>query len=126
MAYFTMKRDIAALSLGIERKEIKKSQLEFTRVFIDTETIFSSWAINVILEPVICSSVVKVFELSTRTEVFSRVENKELVANSSTKLLDLQLSKAQTLAEEPLVIYTCLRSLPVDGKEETILARCIN
>jgi beta-mannosidase len=42
MAYFTIKRDIAALSLGIERKEIKKPQFEFTRAFIDMEIRFLS------------------------------------------------------------------------------------
>jgi hypothetical protein len=70
--------------------------------------------------------VVKVFELSTGIKVFSHVENIELAANSSTELLDLQLPKAQNSAKEPLVISTCLRSLPVHGKEETILARCTN
>jgi len=126
MAYFTVKRDIAALSLGIERKEIKKPRFEFTRAFIDTETRFLGWATNMTLEPLVYSLVVKVFELSTGMEVFSRVETKRLAANSSTELFDLELPKAQKSAEEPLVISTCLRTLPVDGREGVVLARCTN
>ena len=121
MAYFTVKRDIAPLSLGIERKEIKKPRFEFTRAFIDTETRFLGWATNVTLEPVICSLVIKLFELSTGTEVFSRVETKEMAANISTELFDLELPKAQTSADEPIIISTCLRTLPIDGKEGVCL-----
>lgn len=126
MAYFTVKRDIASLSLGIERKEIKKPRFEFTRAFVDTETRLLGWATNVTLEPVICSLVIKVFELLTGTEVFSHVETKELDANISTELFDLELPKARTSAEEPLVVSTCLRTLPADGMEGVVLARCTN
>lgn len=125
MAYFTVKRDIAPLSLGIERKEIKKPRFEFTRAFIDTETRFLGWATNVTLEPVVCSLVIKVFELSTGTEVFSRVDTRELAPNVSTELFDLELPKAQSSSEEPLIISTCLKTLSVD-KEGVVLARCTN
>jgi beta-mannosidase len=126
MAYFTVKRDIAPLSLGIERKEIKKPRFEFTRAFIDTEMRFLGWATNVTLEPVVCSLVIKVFELSTGSEVFSRVETRELAPNVSTELFDLELPKAQLSVEQPLIISTCLRTLPVDDKEGAVLARCAN
>lgn len=126
MAYFTVKRDIAPLSLGIERKEIKKPQFELTRAFTETETRFLGWATNVTLESIICSLVIKVFELSTGKEVFSRVETKELAANISMELFDLELPKPQGAADEPVIISTCLKALSVDGTEGIVLARCTN
>lgn len=126
MAYFTVKRDIAPLSLGIERKDIKTPRFEFTRAFIDTKTRFLGWATNVTLEPVICCLVTKVFELATGIEVFTKTEIKELPANISTELFDLELPEPQSSTDEPLIVSTCLRSLPVNGKVGAVLARCTN
>ncbi|TVY39358.1 Beta-mannosidase B [Lachnellula occidentalis] len=126
MAYFTVKRDIAPISLGIERKEIKTPQFEFTRAFIDTETRFLGWGTNVTLKPVTYSLTVKVFELSTGRELMTRVETRELAANISTELFDLELPKPRTSTEEPLIISTCLRTLSDNGSEGAVVARCTN
>lgn len=126
MAYFTVKRDIAPISLGIERKEIKKPQFEFTRAFIDTETRFLGWATNVTLKPVTYSLTVKVFELSTGRALMTRVETRELPANISTELFDLELPKPRTSTEEPLIISTCLRTLSDNGSEGVVVGRCTN
>ncbi|TVY35987.1 Beta-mannosidase B [Lachnellula subtilissima] len=126
MAYFTVKRDIAPISLGIERKEIKKPQFEFTRAFIDKETRFLGWATNVTMKPVTYSLTVKVFELSTGRDLMTRVETRELAANISTELFDLELPKSRKSTEEPLIISTCLRTLSDNGNEGTVVARCTN
>jgi len=39
MAYVTVKRDIAPISLELEQKEMKHPQFDFTHAFIDTETV---------------------------------------------------------------------------------------
>jgi beta-mannosidase len=125
MAYFTVKRDIAPISLGLERKEIKYPQFEFTRAFVDTETRVLGWATNVTLKPVTHCLVLKAFELSTGKEVFSRTENRELAANITTELFDIELPKPSA-AGEPVIISTCLKTLPGDGAEEIVVARCTN
>lgn len=125
MAYFTIKRDIAPISLGIKRKEIKKPQSEFTRAFVNIETRMIGWAMNVTMKPVICSLVLKVFELSTGKEVMSRVETRELGANISTELFDLELPKSP-VADEPLIISTSLKASSGHSSEEVVIARCTN
>lgn len=125
MAYFTSKRDIAPISLGIERKEIKTPRSEFTRAFTDTETRVLGWATNVKLESVSLSLTINAFELSTGKELFSATEVRGLGANITTELFDIELPKAST-PEEAVIISTCLRNLPSDGSEGSIIARCTN
>jgi beta-mannosidase len=125
MAYFTVKRDMAPISLGIERKEIKTPRSEFTRAFTDTEIRVLAWATNVTLETVSHSLTINAFELSTGKELFSRTEVRELGANITTELFDIELPKSPT-PDEAVIISTCLKTMPSDGSDGTIIARCTN
>ena len=126
MAYFTVKRDIAPISLGLERKEIKRPEFEFTRAFIHIEDRILGWATSVALQPTSYSLVMKAFELSTGLELFSCTETKTLVANMTTELFDIELPKPRTSKDEPVIISTCLKTLPDDGSEGVVVARCTN
>jgi beta-mannosidase len=99
MAYFTVKRDIAPISRGMERMEIKHPRSEFTRAFIDTETRILGWATNVTLKPVSHILVIQAFELSTGKELLSRMETSELDANVTTELFDIELPKYTTIGD---------------------------
>lgn len=125
MAYFTVKRDIAPISLGMERKEIKHPRSEFTRAFIDTETRILGWATNITLKPVTHSLTIKAFELSTGTELFSRTERRELGVNMTTELFDIEMPKSDR-TDEPVILSTCLKTIPADGPEGSIIARSTN
>lgn len=57
--------------------------------------------------------------------MFSRTENQELAANITAELFDIELPKPSA-AGEPVIISTCLKTLPVDGGEEIVIARCTN
>lgn len=125
MAYFTVKRDIAPISLGMERKEIKTARSEFTRAFIDTETRILGWATNVTLKSVSYLLTIKAFELSTGRELFSQTKTQELGANITTELFDIELPRP-CVADEPIIMSTCLQTVPSDGSQGTIVARCTN
>lgn len=126
MAYFTVKRDIAPISLGLERKEIRHPQFEFTRAFVETESRILGWAMNVTLQPATYSLITKAFELLTGLEVFSWTETRELAANMSTELFDIKLPKPCTSKDEPVIMSTCLKTLPSGDSKSSVVARCTN
>jgi beta-mannosidase len=126
MAYFTVKRDIAPISLGLERKEIKNPKFEFTRAFIEVENRILGWATNVTLQPTTYALITKAFELSTGLEIFSQTETRTLAANMTTELFDIELPEPRTSKEEVVIISTCLKTLPDDGSEGVVVARCTN
>ncbi|KFY19357.1 hypothetical protein V491_04482 [Pseudogymnoascus sp. VKM F-3775] len=120
MSYFTVKRDIAPISLGMERKEIKTPRSEFTRAFIDTKTRILGWATNVTLKPVSYLLTIKAFELSTGKELFSQTKAQDLGANVTTELFDIELPRP-CIVDEPVIMSTCLQT-----EQGTIIARCTN
>lgn len=122
MAYFTVKRDIAPISLGLERKEIRHPKYEFTRAFVETEVRMLGWATNVNLTSVTYSLVIKAFELSTGAEIFSHTEIWQLAANMTTELFDIALPSSG----EAVIMSCCLKTLPTDGSEGIVIARCTN
>ena len=127
MAYFTVKRDIAPVSLGLERKEIKHPASEFTRAFIDIERRMLGWATNVTLEPMTCTLTTKAFELSTGLELFSHEETRVIAANVTTELFDIELPKPRTSQHEAVIFSSCLKTKSIAGDgEEVVVARCTN
>ena len=91
MAYFTVKRDIAPVSLGLERKTIKHPRFKYTRAFIDNETRILGWATNVTSKSMTYTLIIKAFELSTGKEIFDKTEATELGSNITTALFDIEL-----------------------------------
>jgi beta-mannosidase len=126
MAYFTVKRDIAPISLGMERKEIKYPRFKHTRAFVDTETRILGWVTNTTLKPVTLVLHIQAFEFSTGKEVFSNTEIRELGANITTELFDLELPKSTSQPDEPAIISTSLTTLPKEGLKPEVIARCTN
>ena len=120
MAYFTVKRDIAPVSLGLERHERKHPRFEFSRAFFETQVRMLGWATNVTLAPHTYTLIVKVFELTTGNEIFSRTETRFLAANVSTELFDTALPKSKS--DDALIISSCLKNAP----NGVVVARCMN
>lgn len=122
MAYFTVKRDIAPVSFGLERKEIRHPKFEFTKAFVETEVRMLGWATNTNLTPATYSLIIKAFALSTGAEIFSHTESRELPANMTAELFDIALP----MSDEALIFSSCLKSLPSDVSEGVVIARCTN
>ncbi len=121
MAYFTVKRDIAPVSLGLERKTINHPRFKYTRAFIDNETRILGWATNVTLKSVTYTLIIKAFDLSTGKAIFDKTEAKELGSNMTTELFDIELPATIGEPDEAVIISSCLKS--DDG---VVIARCTN
>lgn len=106
MAYFTVKRDMAPITLGMKRKTCKTSKFKVTRAFMDEKTTVEGWATNLTLSCVRLVLSLQVFELSTGKEVLSKEEPCELPANSSVELFVTELSNLEKTSKsnEPLIV----------------------
>lgn len=123
MAYFTVKRDMAPITLGIERNEVKTPRFKRTRAFIDKESKIQGWAMNLTLSNVKLLLSLQIFELSTGNKVLSKEELCELPPNSSSDLFDTTLLGLETTRKgEPLIVSVRL----LDPSDKTVVARCTN
>ena len=67
-AYYTVRREMAPLSIGITRREHKHPKNKFTRVDIETQTQIEVWGSNLMLEDVTADCVVKAWDVETGEE----------------------------------------------------------
>ena len=124
MAYYTVKRDMASITLGIQRDSTRDYRFQRTRAFFDTTTKAQGWATNMRLDEIKLILSLQVFELSSGNEVLSKEELCELPANSSIDLFDITLPEVKIKGhEEPLVVSARLLN-PLDRTE--VVARCTN
>jgi beta-mannosidase len=70
-AYFTVKREMAPLSVGITRREHKHARDKYTRVDIEVTTQVEIWASNLTLEDVEVDCVVKAWDVESGAETYS-------------------------------------------------------
>ncbi|KAI2604548.1 glycoside hydrolase family 2 protein [Hypoxylon fragiforme] len=88
-AYFTVKREMAPLSVGITRQEHKRPKNKYTRVDIETKIQIEIWGSNLTLEDLTADCVVKAWDVETGKETYSETVNKEaliLPQNQSTEI----------------------------------------
>ncbi|KAI0383480.1 glycoside hydrolase family 2 protein [Hypomontagnella monticulosa] len=89
-AYFTVKREMAPLSVGMTRREHKHPRNKYTRVDIDTQIQIEIWGSNLTLEDLTVDCVVKAWDVETGLETYSETVNKEplvLPKNQSTEIV---------------------------------------
>lgn len=67
-AYYTVKREMAPMSIGVTRREHKHPKTKFTRVDIETQTQIEVWGSNLMLEDVVADCVVKAWDVETGEE----------------------------------------------------------
>lgn len=124
MAYYTVKRDMAPITLGLQREETKTPRFKRTRAFVDMATKIQGWATNMTLSKVKLFLYLQVFELSSGKEIISKEELCELPPNSSVDLFDMALPRPRIERDnEPLVVSA--RLLKSSDRTE-VVARCIN
>ncbi|WYZ44630.1 hypothetical protein EsH8_VII_001066 [Colletotrichum jinshuiense] len=87
-AYYTVKREMAPLSIGITRTEHKHPRDKYTRVDIDTETRIEIWGSNLRLEDLTVDLVVRAWDVETGEETYAETVERGFVLpeNRSTEM----------------------------------------
>lgn len=124
-AYFTVKREMAPLSIGMTRREHKHPKNKFTRVDIETQTQIEVWGSNLELGEVVGDCVVKAWDVETGEETYCETVEKgmRLPGNQSTEIaaFDVPVKNKARGEEERTVVAAYLYG--TDGKQ---LARYVN
>lgn len=89
-AYYTVKREMAPISLGVTRKEHLIPKDKHTRAYIDKKTNIEIWGSNLTLKDITADVVVKAFDVITGKETFSKTVKSSflLPENRSTEIVD--------------------------------------
>jgi beta-mannosidase len=92
-AYFTIKREMAPLSVGMTRREYTYPKNKYTRVDIDIETKIEVWGSNLMLGDLVVDCIVKAWNVETGEETFSKIvaENLLLPKNQSTEIVAMEV-----------------------------------
>jgi len=123
-AYFTVKREMAPVSLGVTRKEHLVPKDRHTRAYIKKTTQIEIWGSNLTLKDITGDIVVKAFDVTTGKQTFSKtVKSKFLLPeNRSTEIIamDVPVTEKDVGEEFRIVVAAYLIE---DG---TQIARYVN
>ncbi|EON96020.1 putative glycoside hydrolase family 2 protein [Phaeoacremonium minimum UCRPA7] len=108
-AYFTVKREMAPLSIGMTRREHRHPKDKYTRVNIEVKTQIEVWGSNLTLEDLTVDCVLKAWDVETGKETFSKTvaEGLLLPENRSTEVvaMDVPVDKAGDEARTVVATY---------------------
>lgn len=92
-AYYTVKREMAPISLGVTRKEHLIPKDRHTRAFIDKKTKIEIWGSNLTLKDITAHVVVKAFDVISGKETYSKTVKSDflLPENRSTEIIDFDV-----------------------------------
>ncbi|KAI8963662.1 glycoside hydrolase family 2 protein [Daldinia sp. FL1419] len=127
-AYFTVKREMAPLSIGMTRREHKYPRNKYTRVDIDTKIQIEVWGSNLTLEDITVDCVVKAWDVETGVETYSETVNKEpfvLPQNQSTEITAFDVPEPKK-DEGVDASRTIVAAYLVSRDDGTQLARYVN
>jgi beta-mannosidase len=121
-AYYTVKREMAPISLGVQRKEHLIPKDKHTRAYIDKKTDVEIWGSNLTLKDLTVDVVVKAFDVITGKETYSKTVKCSflLPANRSTEIIALAVPVRKADEEGRTVVAAYLY---VEG---TQIARYVN
>jgi beta-mannosidase len=121
-AYYTVKREMAPISLGVTRKEHVVPKDKHTRAFLDKKTQIEIWGSNLTLKDITADLVVKAFDVISGKETYSKTLKSSflLPENRSTEIVAFDLPVPKAGHETRTVIAAYLFQ---DGKQ---IARYIN
>jgi beta-mannosidase len=125
LAYFTVKREMAPVSIGITRRTHRHPRDKYTRVHIDEQTQIEVWGSNLTLEDLTVDCVLKAWDVETGEETFSKtVSAKQLLPeNRSTEIVALDVPvRKQNVGEEGRTVVAAYL-VQTDGKQ---IARYVN
>jgi beta-mannosidase len=123
-AYYTVKREMAPISLGVTRKEHVVPKDKHTRAFVTKTTQIEIWGSNLTLKDITGDVVVKAFDVITGKETFSKTVKASflLPENRSTEVIamDVPVTKKDVGEESRTVVAAYLFE---DGRQ---VARYVN
>ena len=123
-AYYTVKREMAPISIGMTRREHKHPKNKYTRVDIETKTQIEIWGSNLQLEDLVVDCVVKAWDVETGRETYSKTvaAGITLPRNASTEIaaLDVPVETEGVEQEKRIVVASYLYQ---DGRQ---IARYVN
>ncbi|KAH7389163.1 glycoside hydrolase family 2 protein [Cadophora sp. MPI-SDFR-AT-0126] len=121
-AYYTVKREMAPISLGVTRKEHLIPKDKHTRAYIDKKTEIEIWGSNLTLGDIAADVVVKAFDVITGKETYSKtIESAfSLPSNRSTEIAAFAVPVSNPGDESRTVVAAYLYS---QGEQ---IARYIN
>jgi beta-mannosidase len=123
-AYYTVKREMAPISLGVTRKEHVVPKDKHTRAFVTKTTQIEIWGSNLTLKDITGDVVVKAFDVITGKETFSKTVKASflLPENRSTEVIamDVPVTKKDVREESRTVVAAYLFE---DGRQ---VARYVN
>lgn len=123
-AYYTVKREMAPISIGMTRKEHKHPADKYTRVDVRHQTQVEIWGSNLMLEDLTVDCTMKAWNVETGEETFSKTLESSITLpkNASTEIaqLDVPVTKEGSKEEARTVVASYLHK---DGKQ---IARYVN
>lgn len=92
-AYYTVKREMAPISIGMTRREHTQAKDKYTRVHVETEVKIEIWGSNLGLEDLTVDCVVKAWDVETGRETYSQTVSPKhfLPANASTEIISMNV-----------------------------------
>jgi beta-mannosidase len=123
-AYYTVKREMAPISLGVTRKEHLVPKDKYTRAYIKKTTQIEIWGSNLTLKNLKVDVVVKAFDVISGKETYSKTVKSGLVLpeNRSTEIIAMDVPvKVKDSGEEGRIVVAAY--LFEDGRQ---IARYIN
>lgn len=121
-AYFTVKREMAPISIGITRREHKTPLRKHTVAYIETKIMIEVWGSNLMLEDLQADCVMKAWDVVTGEETYSKTVEAGFCfpSNRSTEVVSMEVPVPKPGAESSTVVAAYLVK---DGKQ---LARYVN
>lgn len=88
-AYYTVKREMAPLSIGMTRREHRHPEDKYTRVNVKIRSVIEVWGSNLTLDDIKVDCILKAFDVETGKETYSKTVKKDVVLheNRSTEIL---------------------------------------
>ena len=123
MAYFTVKREMAPVSVGITRREHRHPRDRYTRVHVDVKTQIEVWGSNLTLDDLTVDCVLKAWDVETGEETYNKTVASDLLLpeNRSTEVVALDVPAPKKGDEGRTVVAAYL--VDKDGKQ---IARYVN
>jgi beta-mannosidase len=121
MAYFTVKREMAPVSIGITRKEHRHPKDKYTRVNIEVKNQIEIWGSNLTLQDLTVDCVVKAWDVETGKETYSETiaTGLSLPENRSTEIVAMEVPGSKEDQAKTVVAAYLIQ----DGKQ---IARYVN
>ncbi|CAN8101195.1 unnamed protein product [Discula destructiva] len=121
-AYFTVKREMAPLSIGMTRREHRHPRDKYTRVDIDVHHVLEVWGSNLSLDDHTVDCTLKAYDVETGAETYSKTVKTAhaLPENRSTEIVALDVPGSAPAARTVVAAYI------TDSKSGAQLARYVN